>query len=257
MNLFKSFKDKKKTNSDIIASIEEEDILYEEELENKKGVEPVEPVQEKVEPVEEKVEEPVEEPTEEQVEEEQVEEPIEEVVEETEEPTEEEPVEETEEVQEEPVEEPIEEVIEEESVEETLDKPEKGIVLDLGDFTMNLSDVEHRRYLKANVAVEITNPEPSAEEAPEPKEEGGHGGHGGHGSEPAPDPKAALIAEMEQYKPAIRDAVITVLTSKTSDELATTAGKELAKQQIAESVNGIFDGEREVIRVSFGQFIMQ
>ena len=62
---------------------------------------------------------------------------------------------------------------------------------------------------------------------------------------------------MEQYKPAIRDAVITVLTSKTSDELATTAGKELAKQQIAESVNGIFDGEREVIRVSFGQFIMQ
>ena len=145
----------------------------------------------------------------------------------------------------------------EESIEETLDKPEKGIVLDLGDFTMNLSDVEHRRYLKANVAVEITNPEPSAEEAPEPKKEGGHGGHGGHGSEPAPDPKAALIAEMEQYKPAIRDAVITVLTSKTSDELATTAGKELAKQQIAESVNGIFDGEREVIRVSFGQFIMQ
>lgn len=135
-----------------------------------------------------------------------------------------------------------------------LDKPEKGIVLDLGDFTMNLSDIEPRRYLKANVAIEITNPEPDpTQAAEEPKKEGGHGGHG----EPAPDPKANLVAEMEQYKPAIRDAVITVLTSKTSDELATTAGKELAKQQIAESVNGIFDGEREVIRVSFGQFIMQ
>lgn len=140
-----------------------------------------------------------------------------------------------------------------EDSDENLDKPEKGIVLDLGDFTMNLSDIEPRRYLKANVAVEITNPEPS-EAAPEPKKEGGHGGHG---EAAAPDPKAALIAEMEQYKPAIRDAVITVLTSKTSDELSTTAGKELAKQQIAESVNGIFDGEREVIRVSFGQFIMQ
>lgn len=135
---------------------------------------------------------------------------------------------------------------------EQLDKPEKGIVLDLGDFTMNLSDVEPRRYLKANVAVEITNPEPVAE-----PEEQKSGGHGGHGEAAAPDPKAAIVAEMEQYKPAIRDAVITVLTSKTSDELATTAGKELAKQQIAESVNGIFDGEREVIRVSFGQFIMQ
>ena len=136
--------------------------------------------------------------------------------------------------------------------EEQLDKPEKGIVLDLGDFTMNLSDIDPRRYLKANVAIEITNPEPSVE-AVEPKKSGGHGGHG----EAAPDPKAAIVAEMEQYKPAIRDAVITVLTSKTSDELSTTAGKELAKQQIAESVNGIFDGEREVIRVSFGQFIMQ
>lgn len=136
-----------------------------------------------------------------------------------------------------------------------LDKPEKGIVLDLGDFTMNLSDIDPRRYLKANVAIEVTNPEPDPALAEEPKKESG--GHGGHGEAAAPDPKAALVAEMEQYKPAIRDAVITVLTSKTSDELATTAGKELAKQQIAESVNGIFDGEREVIRVSFGQFIMQ
>ena len=141
---------------------------------------------------------------------------------------------------------------EQNETEEELDKPEKGIVLDLGDFTMNLSDIDPRRYLKANVAVEITNPEPEAA-AEEPKKSGGHGGHG----EAAPDPKAAIVAEMEQYKPAIRDAVITVLTSKTSDELSTTAGKELAKQQIAEAVNGIFDGEREVIRVSFGQFIMQ
>ena len=131
---------------------------------------------------------------------------------------------------------------------EQLDKPERGIVLDLGDFTMNLSDIQPRRYLKANVAVEVTNPMP--EPAVEEKSSGGHGAA-------APDPKKALIEEMEQYKPAIRDAVITVLTSKTSDELATTAGKELAKQQIAEAVNGIFDGEREVIRVSFGQFIMQ
>ena len=141
------------------------------------------------------------------------------------------------------------ESVEDES--EQLDKPERGIVLDLGDFTMNLSDVQPRRYLKANVAVEVTNPMPIPAE-----EEQKSSGHGGHGSAP-PNPKKALIEEMEQFKPAIRDAVITVLTSKTSDELATTAGKELAKQQIAESVNGIFDGEREVIRVSFGQFIMQ
>lgn len=141
----------------------------------------------------------------------------------------------------------------EDGADENLDKPEKGIVLDLGDFTMNLSDIEPRRYLKANVAIEVTNPTP-LDELEAPKESGGHGGHG---EAAAPSPKDAIVAEMEQYKPAIRDAVITVLTSKTSDELGTTAGKELAKQQISEAVNGIFDGEREVIRVSFGQFIMQ
>ena len=62
---------------------------------------------------------------------------------------------------------------------------------------------------------------------------------------------------MAQYKPAIRDAVITALSSKTAEELATAPGKELAKEQIMNDVNAIFAGEREVLRVSFGQFIIQ
>jgi flagellar basal body-associated protein FliL len=35
------------------------------------------------------------------------------------------------------------------------------------------------------------------------------------------------------------------------------AGKEEAKEQIKEAVNAIFAGEREVLRVSFGNFIIQ
>ena len=61
----------------------------------------------------------------------------------------------------------------------------------------------------------------------------------------------------KQFKPAIRDAVITNLSSKTSTELATAAGKELAKEQITNDINSILGGEREVLRVSFGQFIIQ
>ena len=41
------------------------------------------------------------------------------------------------------------------------------------------------------------------------------------------------------------------------DKLYDRAMKELVKEQIAEDVNAIFAGEREVIRVSFGQFIIQ
>ena len=128
---------------------------------------------------------------------------------------------------------------------------QKGFILDLGDFILNLSDVSPRKYLKVNVALEVSNkPEDAAAEAPAAKGEGG----GKEGAAPAENP---LDAEMAQFKPAIRDAVITTLSSKTSAELSTVAGKELAKEQISEAVNGIFAGERDVIRVSFGQFIIQ
>ena len=55
----------------------------------------------------------------------------------------------------------------------------------------------------------------------------------------------------------MRDAVITNLSSKTAVELSTAAGKELAKEQIMAAVNGILAGQNEVLRVSFGQFIIQ
>lgn len=129
---------------------------------------------------------------------------------------------------------------------------QRGLIVDLGDFILNLSDTAPRKYLKVNVALEVSKPEAAAAEEEAPKASGHGGGHGE--SAPAVDP---VEAEMAQFKPAIRDAVITTLSSKTAAEVSTTAGKELAKEQIAEAVNGIFAGDREVMRVSFGQFIIQ
>lgn len=129
---------------------------------------------------------------------------------------------------------------------------QRGVIVDLGDFILNLSDVAPRKYLKVNVALEVsTKPEDSAP-AEGAKKEGGEGGEGGGAAAASP-----LETEMAQFKPAIRDAIITTLSSKTSAELSTVAGKELAKEQITEAVNGLFAGDREVLRVSFGQFIIQ
>lgn len=127
------------------------------------------------------------------------------------------------------------------------DQTQKGFIVDLGDFILNLSDVSPRKYLKVNVALEVSS-KPEDAQAAAPKKEGGEGG----GAAMSP-----LDAEMAQFKPAIRDAVITTLSSKTAAEVSTVAGKELAKEQITEAVNGIFAGDREVLRVSFGQFIIQ
>jgi len=134
---------------------------------------------------------------------------------------------------------------------------ERGLIVDMGEFTMNLADINPRRYLKVNVALELSKTDADKLAMNENKPQEAASAHGGHGSAPAVDPMKAIEDEMNQYKPAIRDAIITTLSSKTSDELATVPGKELAKEQIAESVDAIFNGDREVMRVSFGQFIMQ
>ena len=90
-----------------------------------------------------------------------------------------------------------------EAEEEVTDEIERGIIVDLGDFILNLADDNARKYLKVNVAVEVSKKEsdtPAEVEKPS-------GGHGGHGSAPAPvDPMEAIQKEMNQCKPAIRDA---------------------------------------------------
>ena len=134
------------------------------------------------------------------------------------------------------------------------DEIQKGIIVDLGDFILNLCDEAQKKYLKVNVAIEVTQKDTDFPKEVEAPKSGGHG----HGAAPAPvDPMEAIQKEMNQYKPAIRDAVITNLSSKTSTELASAAGKELAKEQISNDINSILAGEREVLRVSFGQFIIQ
>ena len=134
------------------------------------------------------------------------------------------------------------------------DELQKGIIVDLGDFILNLCDEAQKKYLKVNVAIEVTQKETDFPKEVEAPKSGGHG----HGAAPAPvDPMEAIQKEMNQFKPAIRDAVITNLSSKTSAELASAAGKELAKEQISNDINSILAGEREVLRVSFGQFIIQ
>ncbi|MBQ3310556.1 flagellar basal body-associated FliL family protein [bacterium] len=130
---------------------------------------------------------------------------------------------------------------------------QKGIILDLGDFILNLNDPSQKRYLKVNVSLELSrtpNDPDFSNSAAEGKKEG-------HGASGADDAMSKLEHEMNQYKPAIRDSVILNFSSKTADEVSTAAGKELVKEQITEDVNAIFAGEREVLRVNFGQFIIQ
>ena len=132
---------------------------------------------------------------------------------------------------------------------------QEGILLDLGSDIYNLADINAKVFLRANVALEISKTQEEIDAAIAIQNAKPSGGHG-HGSAPAVDPNAEIAAAMERYKPSIKDAIISVLSGKTSDELSTPTGKEIAKEEIREAINNIFEGQREVMRVSFGQFII-
>ena len=66
---------------------------------------------------------------------------------------------------------------------------ERGIILDLGEFILNLSDPGSRRFLKVNVAVELSKKD-SDNLSSAPK--------GGHGEDKA-DPMAGVESEMNQF----------------------------------------------------------
>ena len=61
------------------------------------------------------------------------------------------------------------------------DEIQRGIIVDLGDFILNLCDEAQKKYLKVNVAIEVSQKDgdfPKEEE--QPKSSGGHG-HGEDG----------------------------------------------------------------------------
>jgi len=61
---------------------------------------------------------------------------------------------------------------------------------------------------------------------------------------------------IENDVPKIKDAVIRVLSGKSSSELLTTEGKDKIRTEIRDSVNEILGGE-EVTQVYFTEFIIQ
>lgn len=92
------------------------------------------------------------------------------------------------------------------------------------NFLVNLSDKDILRYLKMTLGVEI------------------------------PDQRVA--EEIKNKTVEIRDAIITLVSAQTSEDLSTTEGKEKLKLLIADSINSFLNSGK-VIKVYFVDFVMQ
>lgn len=101
---------------------------------------------------------------------------------------------------------------------------EVGIMYPLDLFTVNLLSESGRRYLKAEMNLEIEGEE--------------------------------LAHELDTKKPVLRDIIIKILSSKSLEEVSTEKGKETLKAQIvAETNKRVKDGK--IKNVYFVDFVVQ
>lgn len=124
-------------------------------------------------------------------------------------------------------------------------EPGEGLMVDMNTKIINLSDPTGRKYIRLTVVLEFV-PDPVAEEAAAGGEEG----------EKAADPNAEQLAKINARMPLMDDMVITILSSKTYEELYTADGKELLRKEIQEAINQRLP-ELNILSVYFTEFVVQ
>ncbi len=105
---------------------------------------------------------------------------------------------------------------------EELSKP--GIFINVGDFVVNLADTDVQRFVKVSITIEVMNEK--------------------------------VQNEVNQYMPAIKDAIIDLISSKYYKDIKTPEGRERLKIEILKRLNALLP-EGGVKAVYFTSFVVQ
>lgn len=104
---------------------------------------------------------------------------------------------------------------------------EKGAVLPLDPFVVNLADTDAARYLRIKVSLMVDDKE-----------------------------KIAEVVENMALQGKVRDVILQTLTRKTSQDLVHDEGKNHLRQEIQEQVQGFFK-DPKLVDVMFTEFVIQ
>ncbi len=122
---------------------------------------------------------------------------------------------------------PVEKAKQEElkKIEEEVKKAEKpGVMYNLGSLIVNLADQDAATFLKVSITLELDNQQ--------------------------------VQQQVEQRLPEIKDAIISLISSKTSNEIKNPEGQEKLKEEILKRINAILPAGG-VRNVYFTEFIIQ
>jgi flagellar FliL protein len=99
-----------------------------------------------------------------------------------------------------------------------------GPLYSLDTMIVNLSDHGGKRYLRVTMALELNDPD--------------------------------AVTTIESRLPQVRDAILTILPTKTYDEISTTDGKIALRNQVMEKINSLITKGR-VDNIYFTEFVVQ
>ncbi len=119
--------------------------------------------------------------------------------------------------------------------------PGEGVMVDMSTKIINLSDPAGRKYVRTTIVLEFypSNLDYFSMEA-----------------EAAQAYLTEFKAEIETRMPLIDDIVISLLSTKTYDQLYTAEGKELLRAEIMDKINARLP-EYYVMSVYFTEFVVQ
>lgn len=124
-------------------------------------------------------------------------------------------------------------------------KPGEGMLVNMSTKIINLADPGGRKYIRLTVVLEFAPPLHIGGETDKPA---------AHGEEV--DPNAEFLESINAYIPQMDDIVITLLSTKTYEQLYTAEGKEALRQEIMNEINQRVEVV-DVISVYFTEFVVQ
>lgn len=103
-------------------------------------------------------------------------------------------------------------------------KDQVGVMMELGTFTLNLADKDRDAYIRISITVELSDEK--------------------------------VRQEVEKRLPIIKDAVIDVISSKTSSFVKTPEGRESLRLELIKRLNSVLV-EGGIRNIYFTEFVVQ
>ncbi len=117
----------------------------------------------------------------------------------------------------------------------------QGIMYSLDTKVVNLAEPGGLRYLQTTIVLEFWPSIPN---------------YSSLQGEERTTAEDQFRSKIDEVRPKIDDAVMTVLSSKTYDEIASIEGKQALKQELMDAINNLF-GYEALMNVYFTEFLVQ